>query len=370
VLQSIQVIQLTQTITLISAPPTGATVGGSYAATASATSGLAVTFSLGASSTGCSISAGVVTFTGAGTCVINADQSGNPAYQAASTVPQSFVITVAYVAPTVHDDSFTVNKNLDTTAVTGTTLDVLANDDAGSTPMSITAVTQPANGTVTIAADGQSIRYLPTLDYCNHSLDPNEADTAADTFTYTVNGVATGNVAVTVDAVDQAPINRQIYRIRGPQNTLITTYTDRTANTVTNSSSSGPTNLNATDTTDPATCEPDGSGLTYHWVINYLSPNELVTGGDQASYSDFGMTGYKSSTLTIASNSLLPSQSPNSGAHFQLTTTSPVSGLFTVIDIQAYVVSTTLTISMFQACQQGSTSCTVTAAKPAPAGTT
>jgi hypothetical protein len=364
--QSIQVIQQTQTIALTSATPSVATVGGSYVPTASATSGLAVTFSLGATSSGCTISAGVVTFSGTGTCVIDADQPGNLAYQAASTVPQTFAIIAANTGPTLQDDTFTVNKNLDTTAVTGTTLDVLANDTAGSDPMTITAVTQPVNGTVTIGADGQSINYLPSLDYCNHSLDHNEADTAADAFTYTVNGVATANVAVTVDAVDQAPINRQIHRIHGPQNILITNYTNLTANTITNSASSGPTMLDASDSTDPATCGASTTPPTYHWVIMYLSPNQLLANP----YTDFGISGYHSSILTIASNSMIVSQSPNSGTHFQLTTTSAISGLSTVIDIQAYVVTTTLTIQMFQACQQGMSSCTVTAARPAPAGTT
>jgi hypothetical protein len=365
--QSIRVIGQTQTITLTSTPPTTATVGGSYTPTATATSGLTVAFTLDTTSVGCAASSspGTFTFTGAGTCVINADQPGTSAYQAAHTVQQSFTIT-AHTDPTVRDDTFTVNKNLDTAAVTGTTLDVLANDTAGSDPIDITAVTQPAHGTVTIAADGQSVTYLPTLDYCNHSLDPNEADTAADTFAYTVNGVATANVNVTVDAVNLPPINRTIVHTRGPQVMTITDYTNLTANTITNSQSSGPTTLDASDTTDPATCGASTRPPTYHWVIMYLSPNQLLANP----YTDFGITGYHSPTLTIASNSMIPSQSPNSGTHFQLTTTSAISGLSNVIDVQAYVITTTLTIQMFQACQQGMTSCTVTAAKPAPPGTT
>ena len=61
-----------QTITF-SGPATGL-VGGSYTAAASATSGLPVGFSLDTSSSGCSLSGALVTFTGAGTCVVDAGQ--------------------------------------------------------------------------------------------------------------------------------------------------------------------------------------------------------------------------------------------------------------------------------------------------------
>ena len=61
-----------------------------------------------------------------------------------------------------------------------TTLSVLANDtDPDSGPKSIDTVTQPTNGTVVKAADGQSLTYKPNADYCN---DPGAAPT--DDFTY------------------------------------------------------------------------------------------------------------------------------------------------------------------------------------------
>jgi hypothetical protein len=285
----------------------------------------------------------------------------------ASAAVDGDLFTYTPAAPVfANDDAATVNKNLDAATTTGTTIDVLANDTAGSDPLTITAVTQPTHGTVTIAPDGQSVSYLPTQDYCNHSLDPNEPDSAADSFTYTANSTATATVNVTVDAVDQPPITRKVVRTRGPQVTTLTTFTDLTANTITNSQSSGPTTLDATDTTDPATCDASAVPLTYHWVVMYLSPNQLLANP----YTDFGISGYRSATLTIASNSMIPSNSPNAGTHFQLTTSSAISGLSTLTDIQAYVVTTTLTIQIFQECQQGLSSCTDTAAEPAPVGTT
>jgi large repetitive protein len=97
--QSFAVGRASQTISFTSAAPTGATVGGAtYTPMATATSGLAVAFSIDATSTGvCTISSGVVSFTGVGTCRINANQAGNAAFSAAPQVQQSFAVG----APTI-----------------------------------------------------------------------------------------------------------------------------------------------------------------------------------------------------------------------------------------------------------------------------
>lgn len=85
-----------QTISLTSAAPTSATAGGStYTPTATASSDLPVTFSLASSSTGCTIASGVVSFTAAGTCVVDASQAGNGTYAAAAPVEQSFAVAAA-----------------------------------------------------------------------------------------------------------------------------------------------------------------------------------------------------------------------------------------------------------------------------------
>ena len=83
-----------QTIGFTSTAPANAEVGGTYAATATATSGLGVTLTIDtAASSICSISGtGVVSFTANGTCVIDANQAGNASYNAAPQAQQSFVI--------------------------------------------------------------------------------------------------------------------------------------------------------------------------------------------------------------------------------------------------------------------------------------
>ena len=83
-----------QTINFTSTAPASATVGGTtYTPTATATSGLPVTLTIdGTASSVCSISAGVVSFQAAGTCVINANQGGDATYLAAPQQQQSFTV--------------------------------------------------------------------------------------------------------------------------------------------------------------------------------------------------------------------------------------------------------------------------------------
>ncbi len=106
------VIQDAQTITFTSTPPASAAVTGSYVVSASASSGLAVAFSIDANSTAgaCTISGNVVSFTGTGSCIVDANQSGDtnytPALQAQQTIAigkktttVSLVVTPDRIAP-------------------------------------------------------------------------------------------------------------------------------------------------------------------------------------------------------------------------------------------------------------------------------
>jgi len=88
-------VKSNQTINFTSTAPTSAIVDGlTYTPTATATSGLPVDFTIDASASSvCSISAGIVSFDAAGTCVINADQAGDSNYHPAPQVQQSFAVT-------------------------------------------------------------------------------------------------------------------------------------------------------------------------------------------------------------------------------------------------------------------------------------
>ena len=90
-----------QTVQFDSTAPAGASFGGAqYTATASATSGLPVALSIApASAAVCSIngsaSGSKVSFIGAGTCAINANQAGNDSYNAAAQAQQTFNVDPA-----------------------------------------------------------------------------------------------------------------------------------------------------------------------------------------------------------------------------------------------------------------------------------
>jgi len=91
---------LPQAINFLSSPPTDAVVNGNgYAVLATATSGLPVTLSIDPTAAPvCSVSSSMVSFIGAGTCVINANQFGNDIYGPAPRVQQSFAVSVPAAA--------------------------------------------------------------------------------------------------------------------------------------------------------------------------------------------------------------------------------------------------------------------------------
>jgi hypothetical protein len=99
--QTVTVSKASQTIAFTPAP--AATVGGlTYAPSATGgASGNAVTLTIDGTSTAgsCTISGGVVSFTGAGSCIIDANQAGNANYNAASQVQQT--VTVSKAAQTI-----------------------------------------------------------------------------------------------------------------------------------------------------------------------------------------------------------------------------------------------------------------------------
>ncbi len=86
--------KVAQTISFVTPAPANAlNEGPTYTPFATATSGLAVTITVDVSaSVVCSINAGLVSFIGAGTCVLNADQAGDSNYLPAPQVKQTFKV--------------------------------------------------------------------------------------------------------------------------------------------------------------------------------------------------------------------------------------------------------------------------------------
>ena len=135
-------------------------------------------------------------FNGADTISVTISDQGNTGSGGALTDSGTVAITVNAVndAPVGTGDSATTNEDV------GVTIDVLTNDlDAvESSPLSVTNLTQPTNGTAVLNQD-DTITYTGDADF-----------NGSDSFTYTPNdGTDDGNVvtvSITVDPVNDAPV--------------------------------------------------------------------------------------------------------------------------------------------------------------------
>jgi hypothetical protein len=96
-----------QAIEFSSTPPSPASVGGpDYVVAATASSSLAVSFSSGTPSV-CLVTGAVVSFVGAGTCTIDANQPGDAQYSAAPEAQQSVMVLAAGTGSSVLAPMFT-----------------------------------------------------------------------------------------------------------------------------------------------------------------------------------------------------------------------------------------------------------------------
>ncbi len=159
----------------------------------------------------------------------------------------SITVTAVDDPPVAVNDSATVNEDSGPNAV-----NVLANDsDVDAGPISITAVTQPANGAVVITGGGTALTYAPNANYCN-----NPPGTTLDTFTYTLTpGSSSATVTMTVTCVDDAPV----------------AVAD--AATVVEDSGANAVNVLANDT------DLDGGAISVASVTNALNGAVAITGG-------------------------------------------------------------------------------------------
>ena len=164
--QSFTVARAAQTITITSAAPTNAVGAGTYAITATASSGLPVAFS-SATTTVCTVNGSTVTFAAAGTCTVRANQGGNAAYLPAVQQTQTFTvgkatqtITFTSSAPTdaaVGGSTYTVTA----TATSGLTVTISSSTTSVCT-VSGSTVTFVGGGTCTLLADqGGDAAYAP-----------------------------------------------------------------------------------------------------------------------------------------------------------------------------------------------------------------
>ncbi len=88
-----------QTVAFTSTAPSGATVGATYEPSTRASSGLPVAIALDGSSTGCTLTSGLVSFTGPGLCVLDATQPGDADWLPAATATQAIQVTPTPATP-------------------------------------------------------------------------------------------------------------------------------------------------------------------------------------------------------------------------------------------------------------------------------
>jgi Bacterial Ig domain len=176
-----------QRVSFASRDPGTAVVGSAYKPSGSATSKLAVAFSVASTSTkgACSLAGtGTLEFTGAGTCVLVAAQSGNTHWAAASATRD--IVVMGKPLAEAASYSIALGRVLRVPANKG----VLAKDEVNDA--TITAHTTPDHGTLTLLGDG-AFTYVARPGF-----------SGKDRFTYTLrNRLGRSTATVTIDVGNQ-----------------------------------------------------------------------------------------------------------------------------------------------------------------------
>jgi hypothetical protein len=219
--QTVTVIKGDQTVSFGTTAPSAAVVNGAtYTPSASSTSTGTVGFTIdGASSTVCSIAAGVVSFQTVGTCKVLANQSGNANWNAAPQNFQTFTVgrgsqTITFTSQAPSAAVVSGATYTPTATATGGGAVSFTIDGASSTVCSITsgAVTFLRAGTCKVLADqagdtnwnAATQNYqtftvgkgTPTLDFTSRASSPK----VNTTYTPVASSSSTGAVSYTIDS--------------------------------------------------------------------------------------------------------------------------------------------------------------------------
>ncbi|MFC6199503.1 tandem-95 repeat protein, partial [Ponticaulis profundi] len=219
-----------------------------------------------------------------------------------NTVTVTLNVGAVNDAPVAISDSFTVDEDSG-----ATTLNLLANDtDIEGDAITITSVTQPVGGTVTITNGGADVSFTPDADF-----------NGTTSFTYTVNGGDTATVTLTVTPVNDAPVGTD-GSASGAEDTAITgtiSATDMDGDTLSYTLASGPANGSVTLTGNGYTYTPaadfngtdsfdvlidDGNGgtdtVTIEVTVTPVNDAPVGTDGSASGAEDTAITGTISAT--------------------------------------------------------------------------
>jgi hypothetical protein len=312
--QSIAVGKGSQAINFTTTAPTGAQVGGSYTPGATSTSGLAVAISLDATSTGCTLSSGTVNFTGAGTCVIDANQPGNTDYLAAAQVQQSFVISKQNQSITFTSTAPSAAKNGGATYTAAATVTSGLTVTFGTSTPSICTSSGTNGATISFVAAGSC---TVTADQAGNGTY-NAAPQATQTFT-----VAKGDQTVSFSTT--APSGATV---GGPTYTPAATASSNLAVAITlDASSSGCTISNGVVSfTAVGTCKIDanqGGDANWNAATPQAQQSITIAKGSQT----IGFTSTAPSSATVGGATYTASAAATSG--LTVTFSSATSGVCT-----------------------------------------
>ena len=187
--QTVTISQANQSINFTSTVPVSAVSGTTYTPTATASSGLTVSFSITTGDgTVCSLSSGVVTFAQSGTCVITAAQAGDTDYNAAASVTQTIV-------------AGKINQTITFPSIAGKDFDDPA-FAAGATVSSGRSVTfATSTGSVCAVNATSGVVSIQTVGDCTVTAssagDPSYAAASDVSRTFTISPVLAGKPSVT-----------------------------------------------------------------------------------------------------------------------------------------------------------------------------